>query len=149
MLRAEGIAGQIEVDEAFLTIKRQGARAMLNHGLKGDKRIPLQNITAVQFKPAGLTAGYIQLSIAGGVESKAGLLASGNDENSMQFKSRQQAAFEAIRDHVESAIRMRPSAAVGSAPASAADELRKLAALLQEGLLTQAEFDVQKARLLT
>ena len=148
MLRAERIAGQVEVDDSgFVTIKRQGARAMLNHELKGDKRIPLRSITAVQFKPAGLTVGYIQFSMAGSVENQAGLLAGGNDENTIQFKSRQQAGFEAIRDRVEAAI---TSAASGSGPATAspADELRKLADLLRDGVLNQGEFDQQKARLL-
>jgi hypothetical protein len=96
MLRAEGIAGQVEADDVFVTIQRKGARAALNHGLKGDKRIPIDSITAVQFKPAGLTAGYIQFSLGGSIENRAGLLAGGNDENTIQFKSRQQASFEAI-----------------------------------------------------
>ncbi len=147
MLSAVGIAGQIEADDTFVTIKRQGARAKLNHGLKGDKRIPIASISAVQFKPAGLTAGYIQFSLVGGVENRAGLLAGGNDENTVQFKSRQQADFEAIRDHVETTI-AGPSAASRTPTVSPADEIRKLSELLRDGLLTQEEFDVQKARLL-
>lgn len=146
MLRATGIAGQIEADESFLTIKRDGMRAKINHGAKGDKRIPISSISAVQFKANRLTTGYIQFSLAGSIENRAGLLAGGNDENTVQFNKRQQPEFEAIRDHVEAIIAGR-STSGGAAP-SAADEIRKLSELLRDGLLTQEEFDAQKARLL-
>jgi hypothetical protein len=96
-LRAVGLNGQVVVDREWLTISRKGLRAMLNQGLKGDKRIHLGTVTSVQFKPAGVTSGYIQFTFAGGAENKFGLVQAGSDENTVLFGPSQLAAFEAIR----------------------------------------------------
>lgn len=49
-LEAKGIAGQVSVDDDWVTIERRGARAALRFGASGTKRIPINSITAVQFK---------------------------------------------------------------------------------------------------
>jgi hypothetical protein len=149
VVRASGTNGQLEIDDSFVIITRHGARAVLNHGLKGEKRIPLASVSGIQFKKAGLTAGYLQLTVPGGNESRGGVFAAGNDENTVQFNARQQKDFEVARSHIESAMRAASAPRVTSSPAaSPADELAKLAALLKDGLLTQDEFDGAKARLL-
>ncbi len=148
MLSAKGIAGQVEADESFVTITRNGVRAKINYAEKGDKRIPISRISAVQFKSAGFTDGYIQFTMAGSSENRSGLFAGRNDENTVQFKSKHQDDFDAIREHVEHEIVRLTSPAGSSAPESAADEIRKLSQLVAEGLLTDEEFRSQKARLL-
>ena len=147
-LRAEGITGQVELDDEFITIRRKGFRAFLNQGMKGDKRIPLASVTAVQFKKAGLTDGYLQLSILGGVESRAGWGDSGSDENTVTFSRRQQADFEAIRDRLEGGIVMRARGGAAPPGVDIPDQIRKLAALRDEGLLTADEFEAKKSDLL-
>lgn len=118
------------------------------HGLKGEKRIPFASIAAVQFKAANLiTSGYIQFSIAGGNESRGGLMAATKDENSVLFKGKKQNAdFARLRAMVEEGVErtLKPVAN----RLSSADELTKLADLLDRGLLTREEFDQQKATLL-
>jgi hypothetical protein len=81
----------IEIFEDKLVIQRKGALAFLAHGLSGEKSIPFSSITAVQFKKAGFTNGYIQLSVAGGVES--GVWDATTDENTVMFTSANQAAL--------------------------------------------------------
>jgi hypothetical protein len=153
-LTAVGTTGQIEVDGEFVTIRRKGLRSFINQGVKGDKRIPLTSVVAVQFKKAGLTDGYLQLTIPGGVESRGGWAQSGSDENTVTFNRRQQPAFEALRDQLEERLVERSrSAGMGAAspvtpPADIPEQIRKLAALRDDGVLTDEEFAAKKAELL-
>jgi hypothetical protein len=100
-LTLKGVGGQVSVDEHWLTIHRKGGLAKVNQGLKGEKRIPLKNITAVQFKEAGATNGYIQFSLLGGNEAMSGILGATKDENTVVFTSFQKDDARAIRDFVE------------------------------------------------
>lgn len=118
------------------------------HGLKGEKRIPISSISSVQFKkPGAMTNGYIQFSLSGGRESGRGLMDATKDENSVMFTSAQVKSFEAIRDFIEERL------GGGQAPQQAAtpdlaDQLTKLANLRDQGILTDDEFQAQKAKLL-
>jgi hypothetical protein len=156
-LTAKGVTGVVTVDGHFVNIDRKGFFAKANYGwTRGVKRIPIASITAVQFKKPGMARGYIQFTIPGGNESRKGILDATKDENSVLFGSTQQRDFERIRDHVESLIVARNKPVeihhhVAPAPAEVADlptRLRGLAALRDDGLLTQEEFDEQKAKLL-
>ena len=147
MLTAKGVNGQIEVDGEWLTIRRKGAVSKLSHGLKGDKRIALANVQAVQLKKPGLTNGYLQLTISGGKESGGGVFDATKDENSVMFTKRHMAEFEAVRDAIEAAV----AARLRGGPTSSvdvADQIGKLAALRDQGILTDAEFTAQKRKLL-
>lgn len=148
MYRAVGQTGTITFDGQFVTISREGIRAKAMFG-KGDKRIPLRSITAVQFKPAGaLTQGFIQLTISGGSDKTA--MRGGRtqqaftDENSVVFLKKSQADFEAVRDAIDEAI----AAPAGQAAPSLADQLQQLASLRDQGILTEEEFAAKKADLL-
>ncbi len=150
MSTAQGVNGTVEFDGQFVTIKREGALARMSQG-RGEKRIAVRQITAVQMKPPGvMTNGFIQFTIGGGVERQAAkgsrTINAASDENSVIFKKSQQADFEAVRAEIEQAI------ASGGAPAATApdlaDQLGKLAALRDQGVLTDAEFESKKADLL-
>lgn len=152
-LQVRGQTGTVTFDGTYVTITRTGL-ARLTVG-KGDKRIPVGSITAVQWKPAGaLVNGFIQFTIPGGNEqrSRAGSQTANaaSDENSVVFTKKQAPAFEELRQAIEAAIARRYSAQQGyaPAPASLADELAKLGQLVQQGVLTREEFEQQKARLL-
>lgn len=75
---------------------------------KGEKRIPLKSIQAVEFKPASkLVRGFIQFSLGGSdASSSVGSRTkdAAQDENSVVFKAKQQDEFEALRSAVEQAI---------------------------------------------
>jgi hypothetical protein len=143
----KGKGGSLEVLDDAIIIHRSTLNFLLGwtNGLKGDKRIPYSSITAVQFKRAGFMDGYIQFTLAGGNESRGGVLAASRDENSVCFSDNE--PFERARDVIEKRIAGR-----ATAPAlmvqSAADQLDKLAGLVDRGLLTKEEFDEQKRVLL-
>ena len=114
----------------------------LFHGFIGEKRIPYSSITAVQFKEAGSwLAGFIQFSIKGGIEWHGPV---NQDENALQFDKALNENFRSLRDFVQERM-ARPT---GSQGVSIADELAKLAALKEQGVLTEQEFLDQKAKLL-
>jgi hypothetical protein len=152
---AEGHGGvTVTFDGNFLSINRKGFLARATVG-KGEKRIPLGSITAVQLKPAGaMVNGFIQFTVAGGNEAKSKFgsqtMDAVKDENSVVFTKKQQAAFEALRDDIEQAITARhtPQAPQAAAAPDLMDQLGKLAALRDSGVLTDDEFAAQKARLL-
>jgi hypothetical protein len=153
MIEVKGHNGQIVFDGQYVTITRRGFLARTTVG-KGEKRIHISQISSVQWKPAGpFVNGFIQFSAAGGNErrSRFGSQTSSavNDENSVIFTTKHRAAFEELRKHVEAAIAAHHGGApAASPPASVADEIGKLAALRDQGAITEAEFQQQKQRLL-
>lgn len=145
----KGHNGQVSLSGDSLTISRKGLLGLMTQGLKGEKRIPFLSISAVQFKKAGLMNGYIQFSILGGVEARGGVFNATQDENTVMFRSSQNSDFARLREEVEKrvALAKAPKASSG-ADLSTADQLSKLADLLDRGLLTEAEFSAEKAKLL-
>lgn len=153
MIEVKGHNGQITFDGQYVTITRRGFLARTSVG-KGEKRIHISQISSVQWKPAGpFVNGFIQFATAGGNErrSKFGSQTSSaiHDENSVIFTTKHRAAFEELRKHIEAAIAAHHTpAAPAAAAGSVADEITKLAALRDQGAITEAEFQQQKQRLL-
>jgi len=154
MIEVSGHGGQVTFDGDFVTILRKGFLARATVG-KGEKRIPLASITAVQWKPAGaMTNGFIQFTVPGGNETRSRFgsqtSSASQDENSVVFTKAQMPDFDKLRSAIEQAISQRNRGggpAVASAP-SAADQLAQLAQLHQSGALSDTEFAAAKARLL-
>ena len=155
MLEAKGTGGQIEFDGQYVTITRKGFLARATVG-KGEKRLHVSQISAVQWKPAGaFVNGFIQFTVPGGNERRSAFgsqsKSAAQDENSVMFTKQQQPEFEKLRATLDEAVAQQHTPQQHSAPVaptSVADELGKLSALLQQGMLTQPEFEQQKARLL-
>lgn len=150
----KGVTGQASFDGQYLTIRRSGVMARSTVG-KGEKRIHISQLSAVQWKPAGaISNGFIQFTIPGGNERRSRF---GNqtqdavrDENSIVFKKKQMPQFEKLRAELEAAIAQHHtrSAPTLAPAASLADELAKLAALRDQGIITAADFEQAKARIL-
>jgi hypothetical protein len=154
MTEAIGVGGHITFDGQYVTITRKGFLARASLG-KGEKRLHVSQISAIQWKPAGaIVNGFIQFTLPGGVERRAQFgnqtSSAAGDENSVVFDRKRQAEFEALRADVEAAIARHhaPAPSGGPAAASLADELGKLALLRDRGVLSPQEFEQQKARLL-
>jgi hypothetical protein len=152
-ITARGHNGTVTFDGVFITITRKGFLARVSVG-KGEKRIPLASVTAVQWKPPGaLVNGYIQFTLSGGNERRSqfgrATTDAGMDENSVVVVKSQRAEFEALRAAVDEAIVARLTAPT-SAPAAptALEQLRQLGELRDAGVVTEAEFEAKKAQLL-
>ncbi|MCF3102927.1 DUF4429 domain-containing protein [Streptomyces roseoverticillatus] len=155
MIEVSGQGGQVQFDGQYITITRKGFLARATVG-KGEKRLHISQITAVQWKPAGpLVNGFIQFTLPGGNERRSAFggqtASAAQDENSVVFTKKQQPEFEMLRAALDQAIAAQHGQRTPStptAPVSLADELTKLATLRDQGILSSAEFEQQKARLL-
>lgn len=153
----KGYNGTVVLTDRAIVIKR-GAKGFLLGGgfLRGDKTIPYSSIVAVQLKKAGMTAGYIQFTLAGGSEAKGGLLQSTRDENSVHFHKSfgQTFRFQSNDDDDQNKKFAECKRLVeermgrgGNAP-SAMDEIAKLADLKSKNIITEDEFQLKKKQLL-
>ncbi len=153
-----GHTGAIQLNDDFVTIIRKGFLARASVG-KGEKRIPISQITAIQLNPSGpLVNGFIQFSVGGGNESRSRFghqtIDAGRDENSVVFHHMQRKQFEKLRAAVEKAIadRHRPVAPLAAvAPASVVgipEQIAQLAQLRDSGALTHEEYETKKTELL-
>lgn len=117
---------------------------------RGTKEIYYSDILGVQYKDAGaLIAGYIQFETATS-HAKSNF----DDENSFTFDAsyitNEQAkeVAEFVRGKVREARRPQGQTVVQTASISVADELKKYKELLDSGVITQEEFDMQKEKIL-
>lgn len=131
-----------------LTISRKGIMNAMNHGFSGEKEININTINSVQVKKPGfVTKGYMQFAFTGGTESKRGLTAAVNDENTVLIGSKDELSMvEEIKDYIDKIAYAQPEPQ--QATSSAADEIKKLKQLLDQDILTQDEFNAKKKELL-
>jgi len=145
LLQAQGQGGALDVYDEKIVIRRKGVLAFLNHGMKGDKEVPISKITSIQFKQAGtIINGYIQFSLPGGNESKGGVFAATKDENTIMFTKQQAPNFEKAKEILDKNIYDKPPAS----SKNGFDEIEKLAELKKKGIITKEEFEAKKKQLL-
>lgn len=138
----------LKVYEDRIVITHTGVLNFFAMGIKGDKTIYYNDLTAVQFKKAGWLAGYIQFSLPGGMESVGGVFAASSDENTININSYENEIAEKMVAYIQAKIKEARSPKVVSVSTSAADEVIKLKSLLDMGIITQEEFDAKKKQLL-
>lgn len=119
-----------------------------------DTGIPIRNIAAVEVKKPGAFDGFIQFSIAGGKAHDnshtftGGTFEATRDGHSVTFSSLDDYDIALkIKVYIES-WPAGDAHTASDAQFSAADEIRKLQALLDDGILTPAEFQARKTQLL-
>lgn len=115
---------------------------------QADREILLSSISSVQLKRAHLVSkGYIRFTFQGSGEPDPDAWDPARDENTVVFGTKQQSEFEAFKAAVDEVLASaRPS--IPAQPGSDLDELRKVAALRDEGVITQEEFEAKKKQLL-
>jgi hypothetical protein len=119
------------------------------------KTIAISKVSSVEVKKPGAFVGFIQFSISGGKARDSSFTATGGafdavqDENSVVFNGNDQYQLALrIKDYVESCSSSEHSALGANSGLSAADEIRQLKSLLDDGLITQEEFELKKRQLL-
>jgi hypothetical protein len=117
----------------------------MTQGLQGDKEIQLRQISSIQYRRAGLaTNGYMQFTFMGGQETESGLFDATKDENTAKFNRGQQRSFDATKVAIEQRIAaLQQPTALGSD----LDQLEKLAALRDNGIIIEEEFQAKKKQL--
>jgi hypothetical protein len=116
---------------------------------QGEKTIYYKDAIGVQFKPATITDGYIQVETAVGGMTSAKSQYGG--ENSIQFGSKVNDEAETVTNFIKQKIEEIKNTPVGGTviqQSTAADEVMKLKQLLDMGVISQEEFDKKKNELL-
>lgn len=175
MIQASGRGADVHFDGQYVTINRTGGTFSGNMVGKGQKRVHISQVTAVHWTAAtAWSGGFIRFVLPGAVEQRS---LRGRqqkdamyDENAVRFLRSTQPEFENLRAAVEQAIaafhsgrtvqpvapQPMPMPAHPTAPqsvpaqpvASPTEELYRLGQMAQQGLLSPAEFQAAKARLL-
>ena len=149
-MHVEGTNGSVDLDGDTLRIRHKGFANILTAGVHGEISIPLENVSAVQFKAPGVMAGFIQFTIIGGNIRPGGVMEATKDVNAVLFQHKTASEFEALRSAVDSRLsEIRSARSAPIAAISIADELLKLANLKEKGILSESEFQSQKEGLLT
>lgn len=148
-----GIGDTLEVYENYIVLRHTGAlNYFAQQGLKGDKRVLYQSITAVEFrKGTAHLNGFIQFSLLGGMERQGGIGAAAGDENSVIVPPTLNEKAQEIVDYIERRRMelMQPQVQfAAAAPVSAADEIKKFKDLADAGVISQEEFEAKKRQLL-
>jgi hypothetical protein len=134
-----------------ITIQKRGWANALASGMNGERTIQISSLTAVQMKPAGMiTVGYIVFSYAGSKPFMGGIWEATQDPDAFIFTSDLNSEMARFKAKVE--VKMRESRQVvvpSKSQNSLADELRSLAELKEQGVLTAAEFQTAKKKLLS
>lgn len=146
ILELPGINGQIELYDDKIIIKRKGVLSKITQGFtKGDKTIYLNQITGIDLKLGGnMINGYMQFTIPGGNEKDKGAFQATQDENSVMFKK----AYNDIAHELKEKIEKLQQQSKNGNKLSGADEIRKYKALLDDGIITEEEFNKIKKELL-
>ena len=137
-----------------VSLSPNGTLGLLTKGMAGERKIYYKDITSVQFKPSTkLLSGFIEFYFAGHNTQKQGgvLFAGTTNDNRFTFYNKFLPDMLKINDYIQSQINRPTAVVVESAPSQAAspvDELRKYKQLLDDGIITQAEFDAKKKQLL-
>lgn len=149
-LLAVGTDGYVSFDGHYVTLQKTGL-GRLTVG-KGVKRVPITSISSVQIKsPGSIMAGFIQFSIPGGNEARSAFgtqsFNAAQDENSMMFIKKTESEFLAMRNAIEAAQRERTEPAKPAV--DVLSQLDQLAKLRDAGIVTNSEFELKKAELLS
>lgn len=144
----------IEANANGVVITRKGIRSFANRGSNGAQSIPYSAIIGTDFKkssgPIGVMGGHISFNTAAGNQTTSGLgvlYGSGSDyakANTVVFRDHDD-EMEEIKNIVEYKINQQSKPT--TAPLSSADEIRKYKQLLDDGVITQEEFDAKKKQL--
>lgn len=154
-MTATGFNGTMEIDDAMVIIRHGKVYKVVGGSLAGEKQIPISSILSVRFKAAtSMWNGFLQIGVLGGsVVGGRSAIAAATDENAVMFRPKQQPAFERMYAYLQKrAAENAKSAATGPivhAPApDLADQIRKLAELRDQGVVSETEFQTKKAELL-
>lgn len=125
--------------------KRGKNDLMIHKSLRGDTKVLYSQIQEIKFKEATLTStGYLQLSTPR--SSMVGILRTVDQpQNAVKFKRNQN--DEAFK--LKSEIEMKMNKLGDSQPSdSGLSSLKELKSLLDEGIISQEEFDLKKKQIL-
>ena len=153
---SDGRVLRVFPDKIILTQK--GLLGAMSRGFAGEKTIYYSDISSVQFKNCGWTAGFLEFTFNGSGDRSGGPMSGANNENRFTFgrptigAARKLAKeMEEVKSYIDRAIEASRRKIIqgGSvSQISSADEIMKFKNLLDNGIITQSEFEAKKKQLL-
>ena len=145
----EGVNGKLFVYDSKVVIEHGGVLGTMTHGFSGNKTLPMKSIQSIQYREGGIAVnGYIQFAVLGGNERQGGISGAIDDENSIVFTKKSNSVALEIKNFIEDKIFGDANAATVVNQVSSADEILKLKSLLDNGIISEAEFENKKSQLL-
>lgn len=156
LISVKGLNGVLSVYEDKITISRKTAAGFLMQGIKGDRDIYFKDIKSIEFKKATMLAnGYIQFITNAelATNQKVSLLGTSKeayeDPNTLIIRAFNKDTVKKSVEAYDVSIKMLKAYKAGESKSSSkAEELREFKALLDEGIITQEDFDAKKKELL-
>lgn len=146
LMEVKGILCTLIILKRKIIIAPKGL--MTKGTFKGNKEIPIKNITAIEFKsPGSLTSGFLQFSIHGEMGHKGGGLSVAYDENTVMFQKPEEGNFYKAKELIESLMEELENSQ-NSNGISHADELKKFAELKDSGVISEEEYEKKKKQIL-
>jgi len=101
-MKAEGVDGQIHVLKDRILITRKGIMAMIAHGIKPSKEIPLASVSSVEFQDATrFSAGSLSIYY-GGKGASADATVKFQHKANERFKQIKEEIFQLINSNNKS-----------------------------------------------
>lgn len=140
---------ELEISGNNVVIRKRGVAHTLASGLNGDRAIAISTITAVQFRKGDwISPGYILFSYAGSKPFRGGIIEATQDPDAFIFEKALNEQVEQFKNKVGEIMRS-PKPISPSVSSGLSDELMKLATMKENGILTEAEFEAAKKKLLS
>lgn len=140
----------ISADDKQVTVEHKGLRSLANHGGTGSTSIPYSSIASIDYKEPGLTRGHIVINPVSGSDLSGGFLnlagSAWGKKNAIIFGKSHKEEMDDIKAFIEK--KMEEFRNGNNSTNSSADEIAKFKKLLDDGAITQDEFDAKKKQLL-
>ena len=141
----------LRVYEDCVSFTPKGMLGFFSRGVAGERKIFYKDIASIQFKDSSqLLSGFIEFYVIGHLTKQGGgLFAGTSNENRFTFYHKFLPLMYEIKDYVQSKINsINNQQTTVINPTSGTDELRKFKQLLDEGIISQEEFDTKKKQIL-
>jgi Short C-terminal domain len=149
-IKIVSINNELELADDSIIIRRHGVAHAMAAGLTGERIIPISTITAIQLKlGVWWSPGFILFSYAGSKPFMGGIIEATQDPDAFIFQKELNDEVSAFKVAVEKILRESKQRASSTPNSSGTltDEIRKLADLKQQGVLSQEEFEAAKKKL--
>ena len=148
-MKITSVKDELELSGDNVVIRKRGVANAMPSGLNGERTIPICTITAIQVKTAGWLPGYILFSYAGSKPFLGGLIEATQDPDAFVFEKARNDQVVEFKTQIEEIMLSLKANSSEKLANNLADELMKLAAMKESGILSQAEFEAAKTKLLT
>ena len=141
----------LSVYEDCVSLTPKGFLGLATKGMAGERKIFYKDISSIQFRPSTkMLSGFIEFYFIGHNTQKqgGGLFVGTNNDNRFTFYNKFLPDMIKIIEYIQAKINNSSTNNSISAPVSNVDELKKYKQLLDDGIITQADYDAKKKQLL-